>query len=205
MQTVALIVAAGRGERFGGALPKQYAASAGMPVLRRAIWRFTATPDRRGPGGDRAGPGRRALSAATDGLGLLPPVPGGTSAPGTGAAGPGEPRRRCRRARADPRRRPPAGVGWADRARARRPSTDADAVLPVLPVVDTLKRVEAGLATAGPDRQRARPGADAAGLPLRGDPGGASGAGRHASCTDDTAMAEAAGLTVACVAGEERT
>ena len=33
----ALIVAGGRGSRFGGPLPKQYATLAGQPVLRRTL------------------------------------------------------------------------------------------------------------------------------------------------------------------------
>ena len=75
----ALIVAAGRGSRFGGPLPKQYALLGGQPVLRRTIAAFQAAPgiDRIqvviAPGDDRhyqdcgrrsrpaaAGPGRRS-------------------------------------------------------------------------------------------------------------------------------------------------
>ena len=44
MQTVALIVAAGRGERFGAALPKQYACLGGIAVLRRSILAFAGHP-----------------------------------------------------------------------------------------------------------------------------------------------------------------
>ena len=44
LQTVALIVAAGRGERFGGTLPKQYAGLDGIPVLRRSILAFANHP-----------------------------------------------------------------------------------------------------------------------------------------------------------------
>lgn len=42
---VALIVAAGRGMRFGGDLPKQYLPLAGQPVLRRTIQAFLACPE----------------------------------------------------------------------------------------------------------------------------------------------------------------
>ncbi len=41
---VALIVAAGRGSRFGGPLPKQYALFEGRPVLRRTLEVFRSTP-----------------------------------------------------------------------------------------------------------------------------------------------------------------
>ena len=39
-ETVALIVAAGRGERAGGGVPKQFRVLAGKPVLRWAIEAF---------------------------------------------------------------------------------------------------------------------------------------------------------------------
>jgi 2-C-methyl-D-erythritol 4-phosphate cytidylyltransferase/2-C-methyl-D-erythritol 2,4-cyclodiphosphate synthase len=42
--TVALVVAAGRGSRFGGGVPKQYAVLAGQPVLRHALTAFTGHP-----------------------------------------------------------------------------------------------------------------------------------------------------------------
>lgn len=75
----ALIVAAGRGSRFGGSLPKQYALLDGEPVLRRTISAFRTTPaiDRIrvviGPGDDAR------YAVATEGLDLAPPVPGGRS------------------------------------------------------------------------------------------------------------------------------
>lgn len=43
-QNVALIVAAGRGERLGGEIPKQYRRLAGKAVLRRAVEPFFAHP-----------------------------------------------------------------------------------------------------------------------------------------------------------------
>lgn len=42
--TAALIVAAGRGRRFGGTLPKQYAPLGGQTVLRHTVARFVAHP-----------------------------------------------------------------------------------------------------------------------------------------------------------------
>lgn len=44
MVNVALIVAAGRGHRLGGALPKQYLPLAGKPILRHTIAALTAHP-----------------------------------------------------------------------------------------------------------------------------------------------------------------
>ncbi len=44
MTTAALIVAAGRGQRFGQALPKQYALLHGEPLLRRSLRAFCSHP-----------------------------------------------------------------------------------------------------------------------------------------------------------------
>ncbi|HEX9646323.1 MAG TPA: 2-C-methyl-D-erythritol 4-phosphate cytidylyltransferase, partial [Alphaproteobacteria bacterium] len=43
-ETVALIVAAGRGQRLGGAVPKQYLTLAGEPLLRRSVRAFAGHP-----------------------------------------------------------------------------------------------------------------------------------------------------------------
>ena len=77
--SVALVVAAGRGRRFGGESPKQYASLAGRPLLRHSLAAFAAHP---GIDAVRAviHPDDRAhYEAAADGLGLLAPVPGGGS------------------------------------------------------------------------------------------------------------------------------
>jgi 2-C-methyl-D-erythritol 4-phosphate cytidylyltransferase/2-C-methyl-D-erythritol 2,4-cyclodiphosphate synthase len=73
---VALIVAAGRGSRFGGPMPKQYADLAGQPVLRRAVEAYRVP----GISGIRVviSPEDRTLyETATAGLGLAEPVAGG--------------------------------------------------------------------------------------------------------------------------------
>ena len=76
---IALIVAGGRGSRFGGPLPKQYAILAGQPVLRRTLGVFGATP-----GIDRiqvvvASGDDDLYRAAVEGMDLPPPVAGGAS------------------------------------------------------------------------------------------------------------------------------
>ncbi|WP_421786613.1 bifunctional 2-C-methyl-D-erythritol 4-phosphate cytidylyltransferase/2-C-methyl-D-erythritol 2,4-cyclodiphosphate synthase [Hyphobacterium sp.] len=43
--TAAVIVAAGRGQRAGGGVPKQYRLLDGEPVLRRTLWAFCGHPD----------------------------------------------------------------------------------------------------------------------------------------------------------------
>ena len=79
LNCTALIVAAGRGNRFGGPLPKQYALLAGQPVLRRTIAAFLASPVITrllvviGPEDDAH------YQAATEGMDLPAPVQGGAS------------------------------------------------------------------------------------------------------------------------------
>ena len=78
MKTAALIVAGGRGSRFGGDLPKQYADLGGMPVIRHTIEVFL-----RHPAIDAIlvviHPDDLDLyNAAVAGLDLLPPVLGGS-------------------------------------------------------------------------------------------------------------------------------
>jgi 2-C-methyl-D-erythritol 4-phosphate cytidylyltransferase/2-C-methyl-D-erythritol 2,4-cyclodiphosphate synthase len=77
LKTVALIVAAGRGHRFGGELPKQYIQLDGIPVLRHVVISFLSHPQI-----DQVRvvihPNDLALyEAATDGLGLGSPIYGG--------------------------------------------------------------------------------------------------------------------------------
>ena len=77
MSTIALIVAAGRGRRFGDALPKQYQTLLGRPVLRHTATAFVGHP---AIDAVRVviGPDDEALyTDAVGDLGLLPPVLGG--------------------------------------------------------------------------------------------------------------------------------
>src|SRR5439155_7435692 len=75
--TYALIVAAGRGTRFGGALPKQYLPLGGATVLRHAVAAFAAHPRIAGVQVVIRDEDRPVFAAAMTGLRLLPPVPGG--------------------------------------------------------------------------------------------------------------------------------
>lgn len=75
----ALIVAAGRGSRFGGALPKQYALLAGQPVLTHAIAAFRACSDINRLRVVIAEGDEMHYQAAVRGLDLPPPVLGGKS------------------------------------------------------------------------------------------------------------------------------
>jgi len=199
---VAVIVAAGRGSRFGGALPKQYQLYRGRPLLRHAIEAFISHPAIAGVLAVIREEDRARYSEAVGGLALPPPVIGGETRQASVRAG--------LEALAD---RPPAQVLIHDGARPQ-PSpalitriVDAlsanQGAIPALPVTDSLKQ-------AGPDGlvQRAVP---REGLWRVQTPQGfhfqailqAHRGVAAVELTDDAAVAEAAGLAVRLVEGEE--
>jgi len=199
--TAALIVAAGRGHRLGGAMPKQYLPLAGRAVLRHSLETFARHP---AVGAVRVVIHRDDLDlygAAADGLGLLPPVEGGATR-----------QESVRLGLESLRELNPARVLIHD---AARPFADAALIqrmigaldgspgaIPALPVADTIKRGSAGMIVETVDRQalwRAQtPQAFRYGEILAAHQ---AAAGRE--LTDDAAVAEAAGLTVALVPGAE--
>ncbi|WIM13915.1 bifunctional 2-C-methyl-D-erythritol 4-phosphate cytidylyltransferase/2-C-methyl-D-erythritol 2,4-cyclodiphosphate synthase [Enhydrobacter sp.] len=75
----ALIVAAGRGSRFGGPLPKQYALLNGRPVLRQTILAYRATPEITAIRVVIAPEDEVHYVTVAGDLGLARPVPGGAS------------------------------------------------------------------------------------------------------------------------------
>ncbi len=75
----ALIVAAGRGSRFGGPLPKQYALLAGQPVLRHTVEAYRSAPQINSLRVVIADGDEIHYRAAVAGLGLPAPVLGGAS------------------------------------------------------------------------------------------------------------------------------
>lgn len=202
MQTVALIVAAGRGERFGTALPKQYACLGGIPIIARSIGAFA-----RHPGIDAVrvviGEADRDLyQQASAGFSLLEPIAGGATRQATVRAGLESlaelaPQRVLIHDAARPL------VSAAVIGRVLEALDHFPAVLPVVPVVDTLKRLAEDLVVGETPR---------AGLGRAQTPQGFNypdilAAHRSASgdaYTDDTAIAADAGLAVGWVAGEER-
>lgn len=76
---VALVVAAGRGSRFGGELPKQYAVLAGRPVLRHVLDRLHAHPAVARVQVVTHPDDGALYAAASAGLALPAPVAGGAS------------------------------------------------------------------------------------------------------------------------------
>jgi 2-C-methyl-D-erythritol 4-phosphate cytidylyltransferase/2-C-methyl-D-erythritol 2,4-cyclodiphosphate synthase len=205
----ALIVAGGRGSRFGGPLPKQYASLDGQPVLRRTLEVFLAAP-----GVDRIlvviAPGDDELyRTAVEGLDLPAPVRGGVSRQQSVLNG--------LEALAA---RPPEVVAIHDAARpfvrasdiagcleALRPGIDG-AILGV-PLADTLKEVdEAGALTGTVPRgglwRAQTPQIFRFAKLLAAHRAAAALAAHEASAlTDDAAVAERAGLRVVMVEGHQ--
>ncbi len=195
-----LIVAAGKGERAGGTVPKQYAALLGEPILRRSVQAFAGLTNTIVQ--VMIGPGQEGLyQAATAGLELPAPVTGGATRQETVLLG-----LEALAAQA------PDYVLIHDAARplVSRKVIDgviaaleagADAAVPLLPVADTLRKLENGRWITVPR----------AGLLRAQTPQGFRFAPilkahrDHAAhdVTDDMAMAELAGLKIAAVAGEE--
>ena len=75
----ALLVAAGRGTRLPGDVPKQYRMIGGEPILRRSARAFLAHPAIAGVRVVIHADDRTLYEKAVDGLQLLPPVTGGAT------------------------------------------------------------------------------------------------------------------------------
>lgn len=198
-ETAAIIVAAGRGIRAGGALPKQWQPLAGRPVLARTLAAFRAAP----------GIGRIVLVLHPDDRARAAPLLGEGILPVDGGASRADSVRAALEALAHA---PPARVLIHDGARplvspaliARVSAAleEAPAAAPALPVTDALWRGAEGRVAAVVPRE---------GLWRAQTPQGfrfgpilaahRAAAGRAAA--DDVEVARAAGLDVAIVEGEE--
>lgn len=195
----ALIVAAGRGQRFGSKLPKQYAELGGVPVLRHSLLTFLAHPQINRVGVVIHPDDRDLYDRAAEGLSLEQPVAGGDSRQASVRLG-------LESLAADP----PDLVLIHDGARPFVSQIAIGRVLDALqrspgaiaaqPVVDTLKRAQDGCVAGTQDRN---------GLWRAQTPQGfryteiaeAHRAAAHKNLTDDAAVAELAGLPVALVEG----
>ena len=199
--TYALIVAAGRGTRFGGALPKQYLILGGTSVLRHAVAAFATHPRIAGVQVVIRDEDRGIFAAAVAGLAVLPPVPGGAERQdsvrlGLEALVPHDPARVLIHDAARPFPDPILIDRVLD-ALDRAP-----AAIPALPLGDTLKRVADGAIRDTIDRTqlwRAQtpqgfhfPAILAAHRAVAGQ-----------VLTDDSAVAEAAGMAPIVVLGSE--
>ncbi len=200
----AIVVAAGRGLRAGGDLPKQYRHILGEPVIRPSLATFAAHS------GVSAvqpviHPDDAALyQDAVAGLDLMPPVQGGATRQASVRAG--------LEALAG---RPPEVVLVHDAARpfaspaliarAIAAARKSGAAIPVIAVADTVKSVDAsGTVTGTIDRTQLRmvQTPQAFGYPALLEAHRRALAAGRDDFTDDAALAEWAGLTVATFEGE---
>ena len=204
---IALVVAAGRGSRFGTGTPKQYRLLAGTPLLRRAVASFLAHPQVSAVRVVVDADDAEGYHQAVGDLPLMPPTPGGATRQ--------ESVRRGLESLADaaPERvlihdaaRPFVARDILDRVIGAL--DDWDGAVPALPVVDTLKRADAA---ANTNLSPIIATVDRAGLWRAQTPQGFRYPGileahrRYVGLglTDDAAVAEGAGLRVALVAGDE--
>jgi len=204
MQVAAVVVAAGRGVRAGGELPKQFRQIGGDTLLRRALLSFVEASDV-----NLVQPVIRAedadiVRALTHGMDVLAPVFGGATRQASVRAG---------LEALEPRRPDVVLVHDAARpfasaaliSRAINAAKQTGAAIPVLPVTDTIKRIDsAGTVEATLERSSLRlvqtPQAFAFSALLEAHRRAA--AQKRDDFTDDAALAEWAGLKVAVFAGE---
>ncbi len=197
----ALVVAAGRGTRLGGPLPKQYLPLGGVPLLRHTLKVLASHP-----GISRVGvvihPDDRALyDEAAQGLDLLPPVAGG-------AARQDSVRNGIESFEKDaPDRilihdgaRPFLSHEVIDRILAAL--DEGPAAIAALPIRDTVKRAQEGVSVDTLDRASLWRAQTPQGFRY-GEILQAHRAAKGSDLTDDAAVAERAGLPVRLVEGSE--
>ena len=203
MTVTALIVAAGKGERAGGGVPKQYRALGGLPVLRRAVLAFLRHPRIDAVRVMIAEEHRALYEAAVTGLDLGEPVIGGAERQvsvrnGLESLADGAPEVVLIHDAARPLV-PAAVIDRVLDAMKRAP-----AALPVLPVTDTLKRGVDGLAAGTVSRDGLWRAQTPQGMRFDAvlDAHRRAAAG-DVTVTDDAALMEWAGHSVTLVTGSE--
>jgi 2-C-methyl-D-erythritol 4-phosphate cytidylyltransferase/2-C-methyl-D-erythritol 2,4-cyclodiphosphate synthase len=200
--TYALIVAAGRGTRFGGALPKQYLTLGGRSVLHHAAAAFTTHPRVAGVQIVIRPEDGNVYDRATAGLHLLPSVQGGAERQdsvrlGLEALAAHKPDRVLIHDGA----RPYPDAALIDRVIAAL--DEAPGAIPALPLGDTIKRAEGQTIRATIDRSNLWRAQTPQGFHFDAILA-AHRAAAGKALTDDAAIAEAAGLAPVIVAGDER-
>ena len=196
-----LVVAAGRGSRFGGALPKQYLSLDGVSLLRHAVAAFAEHPRVTDVLVAIRPEDRELFDCAVAGLGVMAPVAGGPTRQDSVRLGLEALALNC-----------PERVLIHDGA---RPFPDsmlidrviegldrASAVIPCLPICDTIKRAEDGVIRETVDRSALWRAQTPQGFHFEAILA-AHRAAAGCQLTDDSAVAEAAGLAPVLVAGSE--
>lgn len=198
-----IVVAAGSGTRLGGGAPKAFVGIDEHPILRHALERVFRAPAAQvvivAPRGREGDALTEARAVAADRADLITVVTGGETRQESVAAG--------------------LAALWGDveivlvhdAARALTPPAvferviaaldgGAVGVLPVVPVIDTIKRVEAGEVVAAVDRSELSAAQTPQGF--RRDILDAAYRGAVEDFTDDAALVAAAGHPVAAVDGD---
>ncbi len=199
----ALVVAAGRGSRLGGDLPKQYLPLGPWPMLRFSLARLAAHPRVRVVRAVIHPDDRDLFAQAAEGLDLAEPVAGGATRQesvrmGLESLADGD----LDAVLVHDGARPFLDAALIDRVLDRL--AEADGAIPAVPVSDTLKRVDAAhhiretVPRSGLWRAQTPQGFRLAAL-RRAHAQAAGGP----ELTDDAQVAEAAGLTVDVVQGAE--
>ena len=197
----ALVVAAGRGSRFGGALPKQYLPLAGTSILRHAVSALAGHPRIAGVLVAIRPEDKELFDRAIAGLHVLPPVAGGatrqdSSRLGLEALAAHRPDRVLIHDGARP---------FPDDALVDRVIDGLDraaAAIPCLPLCDTIKRVDGATIRETVDRTALWRAQTPQGFHFDAILAAhRAAAGRD--LTDDAGVAEAAGLAPLIVEGSE--
>jgi 2-C-methyl-D-erythritol 4-phosphate cytidylyltransferase / 2-C-methyl-D-erythritol 2,4-cyclodiphosphate synthase len=199
--TCALIVAAGRGTRFGGDLPKQYLPLGGATVLRHAVKAFAAHPRIDGVLVAIRPEDRELFDRAVAGLSVLQPIPGGAERQdsvrlGLEALAAHKPERVLIHDGA----RPFPDAALIDRVIDGL--NRAPAAIPGLRLGDTVKRVEEGRIRRTLDRSQLWRAQTPQGFHFDAILTAHRQMAGHV-LTDDAAVAEAAGLMPLIVGGSE--
>jgi 2-C-methyl-D-erythritol 4-phosphate cytidylyltransferase / 2-C-methyl-D-erythritol 2,4-cyclodiphosphate synthase len=197
----ALVVAAGRGSRFGGDLPKQYLPLAGTMVLRHAVAAFVRHPRVNGVLVAIRPEDRALFDDAVAGLPVLAPVAGGATRQDSVRFGlEALASHRPRYVLIHDGARPFPDSALIDRV--IRALDEAPAAIPCLPLRDTIKRAENQVIRATVDRTELWRAQTPQGFHFDAIlTAHRSAAGRE--LTDDSAVAEMAGLAPLLVAGSE--
>ncbi|MBC7953895.1 MAG: bifunctional 2-C-methyl-D-erythritol 4-phosphate cytidylyltransferase/2-C-methyl-D-erythritol 2,4-cyclodiphosphate synthase [Rhodospirillaceae bacterium] len=200
-KVVVLVVAAGRGRRFGGDIPKQYQDLTGRPVLRHTLAALAVNPQINAVRAVIHPDDAELYGQAAHGLNLLDPVAGGATRQdsvrlGLESLAPLAPDLVLIHDGA----RPFVDGGTIGRTIAALSSHPG--AIPAVAVADTLKRGANGLVSTTVDRAELWRAQTPQGFRF-GDILAAHRAAAGEELTDDAAVAERAGLAVALVPGNE--
>jgi 2-C-methyl-D-erythritol 4-phosphate cytidylyltransferase len=200
---VALIVAAGRGHRLGGPVPKQYRLLAGSPVLRHSLLAFLRHPAIAAVQAVIHADDRALYRTAADGLDLPPPVIGGPTRQKSVRSGLETlASRKASRVLIHDAVRPFVAAATIDAVIAALDA--APGAIAALPLADTLKRAEDGRITATVERANLWRAQTPQGFRFDAILAAHRAAAReNAEATDDAQVAERAGLAVRVVPGSE--